>query len=729
MLSRGCASSFITLIPKVRDASSLNEFRTISLVGVINKVISKVLANRLKKVLPSIISENQSAFVKGKFILDGPLIINETINWIRKSKKKAFLLKVDFEKAYDNVNWGFVRMAMVQMGFPPLWCDWVHGILSSARAAVLVNGSPTFDFQCYKGMRQGDPLSPFLFLIVMEILSCCLEKAVEIGAVSGVRLPNNGPVLSHLLYADDALIMGDWSEESIVNVVRILRGFHICSGLKINLAKSNIFGIGVSESELDLVASRIGCNTGYFPIKYLGITVGANMNRIANRSPVVENFESRLSLWKSSVLSIGGRITLIKSVLECLPNYFFSLYKAPVGVVNHLESIVRRFLWGGTGSDRKMSWVSWDRVASPVNQGGLGLRKLGTINMSLILKWAWRFKADKNNLWVKVISAVHDNRRDWGFLPHKRSLGGVWGNIVKVVSNPLQGQNQFLHFMRGIVGNGRDIAFWLDLWVTKDPLRQCFPNLFQLELDKKCCVRDRIVRPVSNPEASWKWKKPPCSNEELAEWLALCSLLRDISLSGELDKWWWDGEESGEFSIKSAKCLLDPECDTSDRFIWDWCSWLPLKCNVFAWRAEMERLPTRLELAKRNIQVADISCPLCATGDETAAHLFTACCFAAEVWSKVSRWCKVPYLVAFSFKDIIQAHLHCGLKGKEQLMYQGIVIVTCWLIWKARNELVFSGKPPKAEDVFCSIKSVSYLWFKYRSKCIDISWERWCKFA
>ncbi|XP_022014135.1 uncharacterized protein LOC110913621 [Helianthus annuus] len=143
----------------------------------------------------------------------------------------------------------------------------------------------------------------------------------------------------------------------------------------------------------------------------------------------------------------------------------------------------------------------------------------------------------------------------------------------------------------------------------------------------------------------------------------------------------------------------------------------------------MERLPTRLELTKRNIQVADISCPLCASGDETAAHLFTACCFAAEVWAKVSRWCKVPYLVAFSFKDIIQAHLHCGLKGKEQLMYQGIVIITCWLIWKARNELVFSGKPPKAEDVFCSIKSVSYLWFKYRSKCIDISWDRWCNFA
>ncbi|KAJ0535016.1 putative RNA-directed DNA polymerase [Helianthus annuus] len=258
------------------------------------------------------------------------------------------------------------------------------GILASARAAVLVNGSPTFDFQCFKGMRQGDPLSPFLFLIVMEVLSCCLEKAVAIGAISGVKLPKNGPILSHLLYADDALVIGDWSESSILNVVRVLRGFHICSGLRINLAKSNIYGIGVSASEVESMASLVGCKPDHLPFKYLGLTVGANMNCINNWKPVVDIFESRLSLWKASVLSMGGRITLIKAVLECLPNYFFSLYKAPVGVVNQLESIIRRFLWGGSGG--KMSWVSWDRVACPVDKGGLGLRKLGSINKSLILK-------------------------------------------------------------------------------------------------------------------------------------------------------------------------------------------------------------------------------------------------------------------------------------------------------------------------------------------------------
>ncbi|MFS8007526.1 putative RNA-directed DNA polymerase [Helianthus anomalus] len=704
-VSRGCASSFITLIPKVKDATCLNEYRPISLVGAINKVLSKVLANRLKKVLPSVISESQSAFLKGKFILDGPLIINEVINWFKKCKRKAFLLKLDFEKAYDNVNWGFLRDAMLQMGFPCVWCEWVHAILSSARSAVLVNGSPTFDFQCEKGMRQGDPLSPFLFLIVMEVLSCCFEKAVMIGVVPGVYLPNNGPVLSHLFYADDALIIGDWREDTIKNIVRILRGFHICSGLKINLSKSNIYGIGSSEVELDLMAARIGCNKDVLPFKYLGISVGANMNRISSWSPVIDIFKCRLSLWKASVLSIGGRITLIKSVMECLPNYFFSMFKAPAGVIRQLEYIMRRFLWGGPSLDKKLSWVSWDRVTSPIDKGGLEKKFMG-----------------ENG------SGYSRHLREVGVLPVKSSLGGVWVNIVKIVNKPFRDRNCFLHFVEGTVGNGEDFAFWLDPWLLKEPLRFRFPNLFRLEVNKKCKVRDRIVRPITNPGASWQWKSAPASGVELAEWLALCVAIRDISLSDGSDRWRWSADVTGEFSVFSAKSLMDSISGSREGFVMEWCKWVPLKCNVFAWRAEMERLPTRLELAKRNIPINGTSCPLCDDGEESASHLFTACRFATEVWAKVCSWAKTPFLVAFSLRDVLNAHVHCGLKGKQQFMFQGIVVVTCWIIWRARNDRVFNGKIPKADDVFRSIKSAGYLWFKNRCKYIDTNWDKWCNF-
>ncbi|XP_021990664.1 uncharacterized mitochondrial protein AtMg01250-like [Helianthus annuus] len=134
------------------------------------------------------------------------------------------------------------------MGFPRQWCSWVQGVLASARSSVLVNGAPTFEFQYHKGRRQGDPLSPFLFLIVMENLSCMLDAAKEAGAVHDIQTPNGGPNISHLLYADDAIILERWNKEDIVNVVRILLIFHLGSGQKINLAKPNMYGIGVEAS-------------------------------------------------------------------------------------------------------------------------------------------------------------------------------------------------------------------------------------------------------------------------------------------------------------------------------------------------------------------------------------------------------------------------------------------------------------------------------------------------
>ena len=154
------------------------------------------------------------------------------------------MFKIDFEKAYDNVNWAFLLSIMEQMGFHDKWCCWVKGVLHSARSAILVNGSPTFEFQCQKGVRQGDPLSPFLFLVVMEVLHCLLNKAVAVGEFKGIRIDNSS-VLSHMLYADDALIFGDWSKDNVDSVARILRVFHLCSGLKINFNKSCLYGIGL----------------------------------------------------------------------------------------------------------------------------------------------------------------------------------------------------------------------------------------------------------------------------------------------------------------------------------------------------------------------------------------------------------------------------------------------------------------------------------------------------
>ncbi|KAL9997682.1 putative RNA-directed DNA polymerase [Helianthus debilis subsp. tardiflorus] len=336
-----------------------------------------------------------------------------------------FLFKIDFDKAYDNVNWEFLLSVLDQMEFPWLWCEWIRGILASARSTVLVNGSPTFEFGCQKGIRQGDPTSPFLFILSMEAFSGLMKKASDTGAFDGVRIASEGPFLTHLLYADDAMLMGDWSNFNFNNMKRILRIFFLCFGLKINLHKSVLFGVGVDSEELKLQADALGCKAGNIPFLYLGIQVGANMNRVANWDPVVNTFKKRLSKWKANTLSIGGRVTLIKSVLDCLPSYYFSLFKAMRKIINVLEVLIWRFLWGGSDDVRKMSWVSWEVVTKPIDKGGLGIAKLELNNLALNCKWLWRYYNEQEAMWRKVISAIHGTSWSWGLAPVNNALTGV----------------------------------------------------------------------------------------------------------------------------------------------------------------------------------------------------------------------------------------------------------------------------------------------------------------
>lgn len=168
---------------------------------------------------------------------------------------------------------------------------------------------------------------------------------------------------------------------------------------------------------------------------YLGIKVGANMNRIANWDPVVNTFKKRLSKWKANTLSIAGRLTLIKSVLDSLPTYYFSLFKAPMKVINILERLMRRFLWGGSDEVKKISWVAWDTVTKDIGDGGLGIAKLELNNNALIGKWLWRFLNDQQAMWRRVIVSIHGSSRGWGVAPVYNTISGVWKNCVTFWNN------------------------------------------------------------------------------------------------------------------------------------------------------------------------------------------------------------------------------------------------------------------------------------------------------
>ncbi|GJY55700.1 RNA-directed DNA polymerase, eukaryota, partial [Tanacetum coccineum] len=324
----GCNSSFIALIPKVPDANLVKDFRPISLIGSIYKIIAKILSNRLVNVLGDIVNEVQSAFIAERQMLDGPFILNEILQWCTKKKKKTLIFKVDFEKAFDSIRWDFLDDVLKEFGFRCKWRNWIQSCLTSSKGSILVNGCPTNEFQFYKGLKQGDPLSPFLFILVMESLHLSFQRIVNAGMFKGIVL-DQSLCLSHMFYADDAIFLGEWSDGNISTLIHVLKCFFHASGLKINLNKSKIMGINVESAQVIQAAAKLGCLVLKCPFYYLGTRVGGSMTRVQAWQEIVEKVKSRLSKWKSKTLSIGGRLTLLKSVLGYVPVFHMSIFKVP----------------------------------------------------------------------------------------------------------------------------------------------------------------------------------------------------------------------------------------------------------------------------------------------------------------------------------------------------------------------------------------------------------------
>ncbi|KAJ0876698.1 putative reverse transcriptase zinc-binding domain-containing protein [Helianthus annuus] len=376
-----------------------------------------------------------------------------------------------------------------------------------------------------------------------------------------------------------------------------------------------------------------------------------------------------------------------------------------------------------------MHWVNWDRVALPKAKGGLGLSKLLLINISLLSKWGWRFKTESNALWKRVVEAFHFNRKNWDFIPSRKGSSGPWSNIVKVLSRTILSGTPLQRFFKGVIRDGKEISFWLDPWIGDVPLKDLCPSLFRLDRDKRCKVFHRLYRSSGVLVRNWDWSRQPSTGQEIVELARLYEKLDSVSFSGQSDCWSWTGSEDGIYSVGAVKNLFVAEKDVSNLYILDWCKWIPAKCNIFAWRAGLDRLPTAVAFRRRGIFLEETLCPFCSENEETVDHIFTACSFTSVIWQHLSAWCRVPFLYAFSFKDLMEFQHYSGLSGKGKEILHGLIIIGCWSLWRRRNDLKFNNKVARMEDVIAEVKSFGFLWAKNRAKLVSLSWSNWCKFV
>nr|GEX92775.1 RNA-directed DNA polymerase, eukaryota [Tanacetum cinerariifolium] len=312
----GCNSSFVTLIPKTLDPKLVSKFRPISLIGSLYKVVTKILATRLSFVISDLNSNVQTAFLPNRQILDGPFTTNEILARCKHKNQQAMFFKVNFAKAYDSIQWDYLDDVLNAFGFGSRWRSWIQGSLNSGKASVLVNGSPTSKFQ-YRGLKQGDPLAPFLFILIMESLYLSFNRAVEAGIFTGLQI-DDALTISHLFYADNVIFIGKWSKEKLKGILNILNCFSLLSGMTINLKKSHILGLGIRGSTVSEAAASLGCLVMKTPFNYLGIMVGGNMSLVKSWDETVHKLTKRISKWKLKTLSIGGRLTLLKSLISAI---------------------------------------------------------------------------------------------------------------------------------------------------------------------------------------------------------------------------------------------------------------------------------------------------------------------------------------------------------------------------------------------------------------------------
>ena len=687
------------------------------------------------------------AFIKGRHIIDGPLLVNEIISWAKKHKKKLLLLKVDFEKAFDSLSWSFLQSIMAQMGFGEKWRKWIHSCLNSAFASVLINGSPTSEFKLERGLRQGDPLSPFLFILAVEALNVVFLEARNKSIFLGAEVGKDKVPISHLQFADDALIVGHWSLPNARNLSRILTCFHLASGLKINFNKSKLFGIGVSSSEVNSIASSIGCQPSLLPCTYLGLPIGANMSRYGNWSSLIDRFQKRLSNWKTKTLSYGGRLTLIKSVLGSLGVYFFSTFKAPISILKKLESIRRDFFWGGSSDTKKIAWIAWDKVIGPREQGGLGIGSLKIFNQAMLAKWWWRFLLEENALWRKTIVSIHGTcggLRVDSSSPYK---SGPWYHIMRLKDDlSTYGVTLPLIFKRK-VGNGASTRFWVDQWLGGPPLCSTFPRLYRLETNNLCFVCDRapkispniVVPPgsIQSPSSqldiphppglifSWAWLRPLRSEAERHELSELISLLSGLYLTSEKDYWECSISDNRVFSVKSMRSYISNLHYTANPQPYRWNKAIPIKVNISSWRILNERLPTRSNLDQRGIDLHSTRCPVCDNDIETEVHLFIFCEVALDTWSKVLTWWKIQNITITSLLDALTLADRVNLPSHNVSLFDAVVQSTFWFLWKFRNDMVFSLKRPSRNLILNDIKLASFNWVYSRVKKGRLSWIDW----
>jgi hypothetical protein len=422
--------------------------------------------------------------------------------------------------------------------FPPKWLEWMKQIIEGGKVGININGNDDHFFNTYKGLRQGDPLSPLLFNLVSDALATMFENAKLTGQIRGLvpSLVEGG--LTHLQYADDTIIFLNFDDQSIYNTKFLLYCFEDMSGLKINYEKSEVFVLGGSDEEQKRVAEMFNCNSGNLPMKYLGVMVNKKHMTASDLSYVHLKVEKRIPTWQSVGLSTGGKMILTESCLSSIPTYTMGVYQLQEEIHHKMDTARANFFWHGPHQKKKYHMARWEVMASPKNAGGAGFTDTRVKNTCLLGKWLIKLERGDNTLCCNLLRKKYLGEKSI-YSYKKKSGSQFWKGVLSTRDEAARG-------LIYIVGDGKKARFWLDVWLGNCALSVSFPNLFDI-----CNQKEWLVfKTLNNGNVNLTFRRS-FGAVHSQEWLDLSNMLQGTVLSNLPDSIRWCLDKKGAYTIKS----------------------------------------------------------------------------------------------------------------------------------------------------------------------------------
>lgn len=613
-------SSFITLIPKKNGATCVNDYRPISLLSCTIKLLTKLLANRLQSIILELVHINQYGFIKSRTIQDCIAWAYEFLFQCHKSKKPSVVLKLDFEKAFDKIEHGMIMAILKKKGFGPKWCLWIEQILGSATSAVLLNGVPGNSFKCRRGVRQGDPLSPLLFVLAADFLQTILNDAMNRGIIQPPITFASCPDFPILQYVDDTLIIMPACPVQLEQLQQLVNSFSKASGLKVNYHKSSLLLINVSDEVLQQLSSLLGYTIGTFPFIYLGTPLGFTKPRMEFFMYIIERIQRKLSAC-SQFLSYDGRLLMVNAVLSSLPTFIMSCLLLYKGILDQIDKYRRHLFWRGKDLEKKNPpLAAWDLICRPKDRGGLGILNLSTQNTCLLMKMLHKFMNHCDIPWVNLVwEAYYPNGPPYA---HLTSCSFWWRDCLKLL--PI-----YKDYAVSIVHNGQTLHFWSDNW-NGEQKATTWPHLFSFAKNQQLSILD-----LWQTDDLTEHFHLPLSEEAYEQFQELEQFLQDLTITTEYDQWQLP-VGANCYKVSTVYKLLSPAPDILPALRWLWKTCCQLKHKIFYWLLINNRLNTRAVLQRKNFFIENYTCVMCNMQVlETRDHLFFYCPFAQLCWAYI----------------------------------------------------------------------------------------------